>query len=65
MKERIKEKLEENIERILSKEELTKADVDILQLKLCEIENEENASKKKKKNEELKDLFSKVMDLGN
>ena len=65
MKERIKEKLEENIEKILSKEELTKADVDILQLKLCEIENEENASKRAEKNEELKDLFSKVMDLGN
>lgn len=65
MKEKIKEKLEENIERILSKEELTKVDVDILQLKLCEIENEENESKRAKKNEELKDLFSKVMDLGN
>ena len=45
MKERIEEKLKENIERILSKEELDRFDVAILKDELCKIKREEDLEK--------------------
>ena len=61
MKEEIEKKLQENIERILKKEELDKNDVAILKDELNKIENENNKEEQKKKKEELNELFLKVM----
>lgn len=53
MKERIEEKLQKNIERILEKEELTPSDVAILKEKLADIKFEENKEEQEIKNKEL------------
>ena len=53
MKERIEEKLQKNIERILEKEELTPSDVAILKEKLADIKYEENREEQEAKNKEL------------
>lgn len=53
MKERIEEKLERNIERILNKEELSATDVAILKEKLAEIKIEENKEIDEQKRKEL------------
>lgn len=53
MKDRIKEKLEKNIEKILEKEELTPSDVAILKEKLADIKYEENKEEQEAKNKEL------------
>ena len=53
MKERIEEKLQKNIERILEKEELTPPDVAILKEKLADIKYEENKEEQEAKNKEL------------
>lgn len=45
MKERIEEKLKENIERILNKEELDRFDVAILKDELCKIKRDEDLEK--------------------
>jgi hypothetical protein len=50
MKEEIEKKLQENIERILKKEELTSEDVQVLTNKLFELKQEES----KEENEEKK-----------
>lgn len=57
MKERIEEKLKENIERILGKEELLPTDVAILKEKLEEIEREENKEKDDNKRKEMMNLL--------
>ena len=49
MKERIEEKLEKNIERILEKEELTSSDVAILKEKLSDIKYEETKEEDEEK----------------
>lgn len=61
MKERIEEKLEGNIERILGKEELSASDVAILKEKLADINKEENKEKDEAKKKELMDLLSQSM----
>ena len=53
MKERIEEKLKENIERILSKEELLPTDVAILKEKLSEIRVEETKEEEETKRKEM------------
>ncbi len=53
MKERIEEKLEKNIERILEKEELTSSDVAILKEKLSDIKYEETKEEDEEKRKEL------------
>ena len=53
MKERIEEKLEKNIERILEKEELTSSDVAILKEKLSDIKYEETKAEDEEKRKEL------------
>lgn len=53
MKDKIEEKLEKNIERILEKEELTPSDVAILKEKLADIKYEENKEEQEAKNKEL------------
>jgi len=53
MKDRIEEKLEKNIEKILEKEELTPSDVAILKEKLADIKYEENKEEQEAKNKEL------------
>lgn len=58
MKERIKEKLDKNIEKILEKEELTKDDVRILENKLNQIESKEMIEKS---NEKLEMLCKSMM----
>lgn len=58
MKERIEKKLEENIERILNKEELDRFDVAILKDELCKIEREE---KLKENSEEKKELMESLI----
>ena len=58
MKEKIEEKLEENIERILNKEELSATDVAILKEKLEEIEREENKEKDEIRKKEMMNLLS-------
>ena len=61
MKERIEEKLEKNIERILSKEELLPTDVAILKEKLAEIKLEENKEEDEIKRKELITMFAKTI----
>lgn len=60
MKERIEEKLKENIERILSKEELLPTDVAILKEKLSEIKIEETKEEDETKRKEMLELISKI-----
>lgn len=57
MKERIETKLEENIERILSKEELSATDVAILREKLADIKMEENKALDEEKRKEIMNLI--------
>ena len=61
MKERIEEKLESNIERILGKEELSATDVAILKEKLADIKMEEN---KEIDEEKRKEIMNLIMDGG-
>ena len=60
MKERIEEKLKENIERILNKEELLPTDVAILKEKLSEIKAEETKEEDETKRKEMLELISKM-----
>ena len=60
MKERIEEKLKENIERILSKEELLPTDVAILKEKLSEIKTEETKEEEETKRKEMLELITKM-----
>ena len=60
MKERIEEKLKENIERILSKEELLPTDVAILKEKLSEIKTEETKEEEEEKRKEMLELITKM-----
>lgn len=60
MKERIEEKLKENIERILSKEELLPTDVAILKEKLSEIKAEETKEEEEEKRKEMINLITKM-----
>ena len=60
MKERIETKLEENIERILAKEELLPTDVAILKEKLSEIKSEETKVEEETKRKEMLDLITKM-----
>lgn len=60
MKERIEEKLKENIERILSKEELLPTDVAILKEKLSEIRVEETKEEEETKRKEMLELITKM-----
>lgn len=53
MKDKIEEKLEKNIERILEKEELTPSDVAILKEKLADIKFEENKEEQEAKSKEI------------
>lgn len=57
MKEKIIEKLEKNIERILEKEELTSSDVAILKEKLSDIKYEETKAEDEEKRKELMKMF--------
>lgn len=57
MKERIEKKLKENIEMILSKEELLPTDVAILKEKLNDIEREKNKEKDEEKRKEMMNLL--------
>ena len=57
MKERIEEKLEGNIERILGKEELLATDVAILKEKLEEIKREEHKEMDEEKRKEMMNLL--------
>ena len=57
MKERIEEKLEKNIERILGKEELTPSDVAILKEKLSDIRFEENKEEDEEKRKQLMEML--------
>lgn len=57
MKERIEEKLEGNIERILGKEELSATDVAILKEKLEEIKREEHKEMDEEKRKEMMNLL--------
>lgn len=61
MKERIEEKLEGNVERILGKEELSATDVAILKERLQEIKNEENKEKNDAHKQEMLNLLSNSM----
>ena len=61
MKERIEEKLESNIERILNKEELSATDVAILKEKLADIKTEEH---KEADEEKRKEIMNLIMDGG-
>ena len=61
MKERIEEKLQKNIERILMKEELLPSDVAILKEELSNIKFEENKEKEDEKTKEMLNMmFSNV-----
>ena len=60
MKERIEEKLEKNIERILEKDELLPTDVAILKEKLSEIKSEETKEEEETKRKEMLDLITKM-----
>ena len=60
MKERIEEKLKENIERILNKEELLPTDVAILKEKLSEIKIEETKEEEETKRKEMLELITKM-----
>lgn len=57
MKEKIEKKLQENIERILNKEELTSSDVAILKEKISDIKFEENKEEEEIKKKELMEMF--------
>lgn len=57
MKEKIIERLEKNIERILEKEELTSSDVAILKEKLSDIKYEETKAEDEEKRKELMKMF--------
>ena len=57
MKEKIEEKLQKNIERILDKEELTASDVAILKERLADIKFEENKEAQDAKNRELMSIL--------
>ena len=57
MKERIEEKLEKNIERILKKEELTPSDVAILKEKLADIKFEKNREEDEEKRKQLMEML--------
>lgn len=57
MKERIEQKLEDNIERILNKDELLPSDVAILKEKLADIKIEENKEIEEEKKKEMLNLF--------
>lgn len=59
MKERIEEKLEKNIEKILAKEELLPTDVAILNEKLSEIKLEETKVEDEAKRKEMLDILTK------
>ena len=59
MKERIEEKLEKNIERILEKEELTSSDVAILKDKLVDIKQQKE---KKDDEQKMKQLMEILID---
>lgn len=59
MKERIEEKLENNIEKILAKEELLPTDVAILKEKLSEIKLEETKVEDEAKRKEMLDILTK------
>ena len=61
MKEKIEEKLEKNIERILMKEELLPTDVAILKEKLNEIKLEEDKETSEEKKKELMELMTKTL----
>ena len=57
MKERIEEKLQKNIERILEKEELTPSDVAILKEKLSDIKFEESKEEDETKRKEIMEIL--------
>lgn len=59
MKERIEQKLIENIERILNKEELSSSDVAILEEKLSKLEYEE---RKPEMDKRLKNMMESVLE---
>lgn len=59
MKERIEEKLEKNIEKILAKEELLPTDVAILKERLSEIKLEETKAEDEAKRKEMLDILTK------
>ena len=61
MKERIEEKLEKNIERILEKEELLPSDVAILKEKLIEIKTEEDKESHEEKKKEMLEFMNKLV----
>lgn len=58
MKERIEEKLEKNIERILDKDELLPTDVAILKEKLNDIEREESKEQNEIRKKEMINLLT-------
>ena len=60
MKEKIEEKLKENIERILNKEELLPTDVAILKEKLSEIKADETKEEEETKRKEMLELITKM-----
>ena len=57
MKERIEEKLEKNIERLLEKEELMPSDVAVLKERLAEIKLEESKEDDEEKRKEIINLL--------
>lgn len=57
MKERIEEKLQKNIERILEKEELSATDVAILKEKLSDIKFEESKEEDETKRKEIMEIL--------
>ena len=59
MKEKIEEKLEKNIERILAKKELLPSDVAILKEKLSEIKAQEDKEESEIKRKELIESMTK------
>lgn len=59
MKEKIEEKLDKNIERILAKEELLPTDVAILKEKLNEIKQEETKEQDETKRKEMLEILTK------
>lgn len=61
MKEKIEQKLQENIERILEKKELLPTDVAILKEKLSEIKAEETKIEDDTRRKELLELFNKTI----
>ena len=61
MKEKIEEKLNENIERILAKEELLPTDVAILKERLNEIKTEESEKNTEEKKKEMVNLFGQMI----